>query len=350
MRRLLFLFCLPFLLIATEAPAFTQNKGAYHDITVPETPLEVGVGIEIQQITSVEQTSENFGAVATIYLEWTDPKLGFDADAYSLPYRLFSPEDFADYLKERQTYAPEFVIQNQQGNRWIHQSLIAVAPDGNARYAEKSALTLQAPYFNFRRYPFDRQVFYLEVVSTFPENFVSFTALEDQSGLGPLLGEEEWVLRNARMLVSSAKGLTGQTSAKAALQFTGHRHIQYYATRIFLPMLILVAVSWAAFFLEEYRKRAEIAGANLLVFVAFNWAISDDLPRLGYLTFLDFILQWMFVVTGLIIVFNVWLTRLQVSGRETLAAKLDGYVMRWIYPLGYAAIVGFAVVRYLVVA
>lgn len=348
MRRLFFLLCLPLLLIAHEATAFTNNKGAYHDITVPDTPMEVGVGIEIQQITSVDQTSENYGAVATIHMQWHDPALAFDANNFNLPYRLFTPEDFAEYLKERQTFAPEFVIQNQQGNRWIHQSLIAVDPDGNARYAEKSALTLQAPYFNFRRYPFDRQVFYLEVVSAFPEDFVSFTELEDMSGLGPLLGEEEWVLGNERLLISAAKGLSGQMSAKAALQFTGHRHVQYYATRIFLPMLVLIAVSWAAFFLEEYRKRAEIAGANLLVFVAFNWAISDDLPRLGYLTFLDFILQWMFVVTGLIIVFNVWLTRLHVSGRDALAAKLDGYVMRWIYPLGYAAIVGFAIMRFLV--
>jgi len=119
--------------------------------------------------------------------------------------------------------------------------------------------------------------------------------------------------------------------------------------RIFLPMLVLIAVSWATFFLDEYRKRIEIAGANLLIFVAFNWMISDDLPKLGYLTFLDFILQWMFIVAGAVVVFSVGLSRLKWSGREVLAKRLDNYAVKWVYPLGYAAIVGFAVYKYLVI-
>lgn len=134
-----------------------------------------------------------------------------------------------------------------------------------------------------------------------------------------------------------------------ALIFEGKRHLTYYVIRVFLPMLVLVTVGWALFFLDEYRKRIEIAGANLLVFVAFNWAISEDLPKLGYLTFLDFILQCMFLMTGALIVFNVALRRLKVAGREEAARKLDNYAIKWIYPLGYAAIVAYAVSVFLVV-
>jgi hypothetical protein len=149
------------------------------------------------------------------------------------------------------------------------------------------------------------------------------------------------------MQLSTAEGLSGRPSAKVALAFEGRRHVMYYALRIFLPMLVLVTVSWTILFLNEYRKRAEIAGANLLVFVAFNWAVSEDLPRLGYLTFLDFLLQWMFVVTGTVIVFNIMLSRIKASGRPDLALRLDNTVIKWIYPLGYLAIVALAVWRYL---
>ncbi len=51
----------------------------------------------------------------------------------------------------------------------------------------------------------------------------------------------------------------------------------------------------------------------------------------------------MFIVTGAVIVLNVGLTKLAKSGREELAHKIDTYVIKWIYPLGYAAVVGFAV-------
>lgn len=312
-----------------------------------QAPLQVAAGIKINQITFVDQKSENFGAVATIRLQWQDPLLTFDPVESGGDAKILPPDDFARYARSKGALVPAFEIANQQSRKWEHLAVAVLWPDGRVRYYEKSTLTLQAPYFNFTRYPFDHQEFYLEVISIFPEHLVRFSVLEELSGLGDLLGEEEWILEKARMELSTAEGLSGRPSAKVALAFEGRRHIMYYALRIFLPMLVLVTVSWAIFFLNEYRRRAEIAGANLLVFVAFNWAVSEDLPRLGYLTFLDFLLQWMFVVTGSVIVFNIMLSRVKATGRADLAHRLDTYVIKWIYPLGYLAIVALAAGRYL---
>lgn len=325
------------------------SDGVRTSAVTRDAPMEVAIGIKIDQISFVDQKSENFGVVATIRAEWHDPALGFDAAEYGRGYRIMKPAAFVEYADAIPAIAPAFVIQNQQSNRWIHQSFIVIHANGDAKYLEKSSMTLQAPHFNFTRYPFDRQQFYFEIASVFPSNLVRYTILQDASGLGELLGEEEWILTNDRMEKSTVIGLTGLESDKIALAFEGSRHLMYYVIRIFLPMLVLVLVSWATFFLNEYRKRVEIAGANLLIFVAFNWVISDDLPKLGYLTFLDFILQWMFVVTGMMVVFSVGLSRLKWSGREKLARRLDNYAVKWVYPLGYAAIIGFAVSKYLVI-
>lgn len=40
-------------------------------------PIEARVGVLIDQLTSIDQKSENFGVVGTIRMEWTDPD--FDA-------------------------------------------------------------------------------------------------------------------------------------------------------------------------------------------------------------------------------------------------------------------------------
>ena len=184
-------------------------------------------------------------------------------------------------------------------------------------------------------------------MSVNPIDLVEFSPLEEQSGLGDKLGEEEWILENARLEISKIIGLSGLESSKVALAFSGHRHLDYYIYRIFVPLLVLIVVAWATFFLGEYRKRIEVAGANLLVFVAFNFAISGDLPKLGYATFLDFMLLWMFVITGSIIVFNVALRRLKVAGQESLAQRIDNHMIKWIYPLVYLVIIGVAVYRFL---
>ena len=318
-------------------------------VGTPENPLDVAVGIYIDQITFVDQKSENFGAVLTIRAIWSDPGLAYDPADYGRDVRLFRRDEFVEHASKLDVIVPGFVVNNQQANRWIQQSIIAVNPDGHAEYFERSSATLQAPHFNFRKYPFDQQKFYVDIVSIYPSSYVRYSILPDSSGLGKTLGEEEWLLDNAEMSLSKITGISGRQSDMVTLGFEGNRHILYYVIRIFLPMLVLIVVSWSLFFLDEYRKRIEIAGANLLVFVGFNWIISDDLPKLGYLTFLDFILQCMFVVTGAVIVFNVLLRKLSVSGRLALAQKLDIYMIRWIYPLGYAAVVAYAVANFLLV-
>ncbi|MGI9368886.1 MAG: hypothetical protein ACR2O2_08610, partial [Ruegeria sp.] len=224
-------------------------------VGTPENPLEVGVGIKIDQITSVDQKAENFGAVVVLRVEWSDPALTFDREEAGREIRVFNPTAFAEYASTIDTVLPAFVIHNQQSNRWIHESAIAQSYDGRVTYVEKSSLTLQAPHFNFLKYPFDTQEFHFEVVSIFPSEFVSYKPLPGYSGLGDLLGEEEWILQNARVEKSTVVGLSGRVSDQVELVFEGKRHLTYYVIRVFLPMLVLITVGWALFFLDEYRKR-----------------------------------------------------------------------------------------------
>lgn len=312
--------------------------------TALENPLRVEVGIKIDQVTDINQKSENFSVVAGIRMRWQDPHLAFDDQVDS---KLMTSGEFITHAKSIPTHVPLFLFQNQQAQRWEQEAFVSISGDGTANFFERSTLTLQAPYFDFEKYPFDTQKFSLDIVAIPPLQMIEFVALKDFSGLGETLGEEAWILENPALTIGSTSGITGLDSATASLTFSGRRHLQYYVIRIFIPMLTLIAVSWVSFFLEDVRKRIDMASANLLVFVAFNFAISESLPQLGYVTFLDFVLQSMFMVTAMVIIMNVFLRRLKLRGKEPLAISIDNYVVKWVFPLGYLGVIAYACYRFL---
>ncbi len=108
-----------------------------------------------------------------------------------------------------------------------------------------------------------------------------------------------------------------------------------------MPLGLIIIVAWITFFMEDYGKRVEATSANLLLFIAFNFTISDDLPRLGYVTYLDALLVSTFVISVFIVVYNVYLKRQENHGKERRARQIDR-LMIWFYPLSYLTAFGVA--------
>ena len=299
-------------------------------------PIQVKIGIKMQQITHVNQKSENFGVVASIMMEWHDPKLTFNTDKCQCRYKILKGDDFSRFALEKGTAWPDFTIYNQQGNRWMQNRIVVIWPDGKVLYFERFSVTLQAPDFDFRKFPFDTQQFFIRVDSLFPEEFVVFNELEGFSEVGKQLGEEEWIITKFDTHITTETASTQRASSRFSFRFEAHRHLNYYIFRIIMPILIIILVSWFTFFLKDYEKRVDVSGANLLLFVAFNFTISNDLPRLGYLTLMDTIIISGFLVTSMTVITNVYLKRKEITGRGRLADQIDKYGI-WGYPIAYIA-------------
>ncbi len=327
------------MLVGVNAPdVLTGQAQPTPGETVLQEPIPVQIGVKMDQITDVDQKSENFGVVDTLRMEWQDPKLAFDPATCDCKYKSLSISDFIKYAAAHGTVWPEFVYFNQQGRRDIQNGLVVVFSDGRAIYYERSTVTLQAPDFNFRLYPFDTQTFYIRIRQVFPNHLFTFTELPNFSDTGNQLGEEEWVIQEKWTEIEDIDDVS-----QFSFGFTANRHLMYYVVRIFVPVLIIIIVSWFTFFLKDYSKRVDVASANLLVFVAFNFTISDALPHLGYATILDLVLVTTFVITGVVVIFNVWLKRLEVTQKESIAQTIDKYSI-WLYPILYFA--AFALVAF----
>ncbi len=112
-------------------------------------------------------------------------------------------------------------------------------------------VTLQAPDFDFRHFPMDHQSFYFRILADAPTDFIQFEPLTGANGMGPKLGEEEWIVSGTWTEVDEITGLSGLPSSRFSLGFSVERHMLYYWARIFFPLILLIGISWASLFLKE---------------------------------------------------------------------------------------------------
>ncbi|MFP3868405.1 MAG: hypothetical protein ACLFUU_09610 [Desulfobacteraceae bacterium] len=330
------------LLVGIDTPQVLTGQAAKQGSPIIQHPIPVKIGLKMDQISDVDQKSENFGVVASLKLIWRDPALGFDPEKCQCFIKTYSGDAFQHFMAEKGARWPEFAIFNQQGNRWFQNRLVMVWPDGWCIYYERFSVTLQAPDFDFRRFPFDRQDFYIRVDCLRPDWVYVFKELPGFSEVGKQLGEEEWVVIDFDTQFSTQTQTTDLSSSRFSFHFRAKRHLTFYIFRIFLPILIILVVSWFTFFLQDYNKRVDVAGGNLLLFIAFNFTIASLLPRLGYLTFLDLILIITFVITSFILLLAVVLKRLEMDGKMDIVRRADALVISF-YPLAYSIAVIIAI-------
>ena len=136
------------LLVGANAPEVLNGQADPTGGSVVKEPILVNISTILQQITNVDQKAENFGVVATLDMEWFDPRLAFSPDTCDCSFQVYNGTDFADFIVENELVWPEFTLFNQQGRRFTQNQFAVVRPSGDAYYFERFSATLQAPVSN----------------------------------------------------------------------------------------------------------------------------------------------------------------------------------------------------------
>ncbi|NYT15896.1 MAG: hypothetical protein GKC02_08080 [Methanomassiliicoccales archaeon] len=318
------------LLVGLNQPDVLTGNATLGGRNVIVASIPVKVGIELDQITSVDQTAENYAIVANLWMQWNDPRLAFNPDLYQGSNRIFRSVD--DFVNAYGELWPEFTIFNQQGNRWTQNLIILVESNGTASYVERFWTTLQAPDFDFRNFPFDTQRFYIRILCLYSEEVYHYVAWDDKNSVGDQLGEEEWFITSHNTEVTTVE--FNKFSSMFSFGFVAERHISYYAIRILVPIIIILGLTWVTWSIRDYGRRIAVATGNLLLFIAFSFTIGDDLPKLGYLTTMDKILISTFIWTAIVVAYNFYLNRLEEKKRSELSLKIDRFLV-WTFPFAF---------------
>jgi hypothetical protein len=331
--------------VGINAPEVLDGQGVANSDSVLILAIPVKVGLKLQQIVNIDQPNEIMNDVGTLRLDWTDPALAFNPDSCNCLSRLYTENDFNAFLTDVKGKWPDFTFFNQQGNRWILNRIIQVESNGHVNYLERFSTNFQLD-FDWTAYPFDTQDFYIKADLLYPESQYVFVPLEGFSEIDPSNGEDEFILTDFDTQISTETSSRLVPTSRFSFHFSAPRHLSYYVFRFFVPIFLIIIVSYITFFLKDYSRRIEIATGNLLLFIAFSFSLGDNYPRMGYLTFMDAIMAITFIINTLVVVLNVYFKYLEQKNQREKADRLEA-PFNYLYPLAYGISFGLAALLFL---
>ena len=119
-----------------------------------------------------------------------------------------------------------------------------------------------------------------------------------------------------------------------------HRITSYYIWKVILPLCLIVAMSWCVFWINpaQFGPQISLSATSMLTLIAFIFATTNMVPKLGYFTILD-----NFIVGSTILVFLALIQSLTtsylVSIEHVNLATLGDRICRLAFPLVFAVLV-----------
>jgi len=296
-------------------------------------PTRVSVGIWIVDISNIDSAQQTFTADIAVVLQWKDARLAHTGTG------------LAHYALD-QIWTPRVGIANETSSvsRKFPDS-VEVEPDGTVIYRQRYAGSFTQS-LRLQSFPFDRQAFNFhmvairyrpsEVVFVADENWIR-DGLQQAAGISPSITLPDWTVEKWDAKARVYALTPGMQYSGYAFEFTASRNVAYYIWKVILPLVLIVMMSWAVFWIDPATSNSQISVAvtSMLTLIAYRFAVDSQLPRLPYMTRLDLF----FLVSTLLVFFSlieVLVTTILDDNQQTERAKKIDRYCRVIFPAIFA--------------
>ena len=287
----------------------------------PDDPTEVEVNYFINMISSISAAESTFEADFYLDLYWTDKRLiGMDGDDLT--------------FGEGQVWIPEIEFPNGRDVEKDFENYILESKSGHVTYQTRIRATFTAN-MSLEKFPFDRQCLSISMESGAHEasevvlcNFntkLHLTQELRENGLA------EWQIctLSEKSKVTELE-FDGSKYSTFTIKILLARRPGYYISKIIVPFTLIVAMSLSVYAMDpsEIGDRIGTSIEAALTATAFQVAINDSLPRVGYMTVLDKFIMCTFSIMCLSCAVTVYAYREHNANPEWIA-NIDMYCFRF---------------------
>jgi len=308
---------------------------------VAERPNPAGVatpvtlGIFLFDIDQVDDVNQRFGVDMFMAVTWNDPRLALPEDERN---------DQKRSLPMNEIWTPRGMIVNDRGLSAQLPRIADIDDLGNVVYRQRLSGEL-AVALELREFPFDKQRLPIDFISyIYSPDEVSLSLNTDISADAGSFSAAGWRLK---ILEPEYGEFTipaiGVVRSRLTYYIEAQRNAQYYLLTMFLPMSLIVFMSWTAFWLQPdiVPARIGISTASIFSLLALGFSIRLSLPAVSYMTRADLFVigctLLVFVALGVAVIGSRWAN----AGRMEHALRLNA-IARWVYLGLFCIVVTFA--------
>ena len=285
-------------------------------------PTIVKIAFYIIDIENIDNKKQSFTADVIIRLKWKDSRLS----GIEVPIPLNA------------IWNPKIQIYNLRDVDARFPEVVKILKGDTIQYTQRYYATLSSP-LDFSEFPFDVQTLPITLLS------FGFTPQEvvmdfETAGGADKFSVSDWNIEKIGAKTSIITANFFQDGSEVIerprldYEFKANRHIQYYWWKVLSPLMVILFLSWAVFWIDPSQVGAQVgvSGTSILTLIAFLYKLDNILPPVSYLTHLD-----NFVFTTLGLVFFAYIealvsTTYALNGKKDFALKLD-YIFRIAYPI-----------------
>jgi len=191
--------------------------------------------------------------------------------------------------------------------------------------------------FNLRTFPFDKQKLNIHLYN---EKFTDdFRALVSSNTIQKALkfknenNIQGWDIDNVNLNYKFLQNPFNNfdTHDGISLEIEVSRKHGYYIFKIIFPILLILSLCWSSVWLppKEIQSRLTVTIVCLLSLIAYNFIIDADIPKLEYLTIMDFIILISYIYAAIPCLLAVISYNLVCNNKDELCYKYEGLEKRY---------------------
>jgi len=317
-------FAILFLLVAAAplsatAATFDQQPAQ----PTSDEAVEVQVAIYLLDLLRIDDAEQTAFVDFALWASWRDESLA-------------SPGSPPRFFRTNQIWVPNLQIMNSLTLTNRRVDVVEVDENGNAYYRRRLVGTIFIPR-DLSDFPVDEHQLRLTIVAAGMNRDVKVVIDQQLTGQAENFSVQEWNVGSGGAEVSEFVA-AGESFPMLSYEWGVSRKLGYYIWKVILPLAMVVMMSWVVFWLDPKQAGPQIgiAATSILTLIAYRFTLGFLVPRLSYLTRLDF-----FITGASLLVFVALVEALatvsMAEERPALARRID-VTSRWLFPAAFVAV------------